>query len=47
MNRTPVLAGNRRTIETLLPVTDLPARYTLVITGTLNRKKIEKIFPQP
>jgi P pilus assembly chaperone PapD len=47
MNRTPVLAGNRRTIKTILPIADLPAAYTLVITGTLNGKKFEKILPQP
>ncbi|NTW68805.1 MAG: molecular chaperone [Chlorobiaceae bacterium] len=44
VNTTPVLAGNRRTIKTILPVTGLPAGYIVVVSGSINNQKVEKIF---
>jgi len=44
LNRTPVLAGTCRTIKTVLPVAEVPAGYTVMVTGTIDGMKVEKIF---
>ncbi|NHQ60814.1 molecular chaperone [Chlorobium sp. BLA1] len=44
LNRTPVLAGTSRTIKTLLPVAGIPTGYTVIVTGTIDGEKVEKIF---
>jgi len=44
LNRTPVLAGTSRTIKTLLPVAAFPTGYTVIVTGTIDGEKVEKIF---
>ncbi|EAT58973.1 fimbrial biogenesis chaperone [Chlorobium ferrooxidans] len=44
LNRTPVLAGTSRTIKTLLPVAAVPTGYTVIVTGTIDGEKVEKIF---
>ncbi len=46
MNNTPVLAGNRRTITTTIPVPDSKSGdYTVAVQGTIDDKRIEKLFP--
>ena len=46
MNNTPVLAGNRRTITTTIPLPETKSGdYTVAVEGTIDDKRIEKIFP--
>jgi P pilus assembly chaperone PapD len=44
MNNTPVLAGNRRTIITRIPVPEDNTAYVVTVTGTIDGTKIEKII---